>query len=235
MPLNHYASASFIIGIIIALYALYYIIAYTKIAPWIHRTLFSNVNETVFHAVFFRLLGFVIFGIITAFIFNVILDAEFDFITIQISNLDEMLPWFIVLLLFAVIVPYINVRSSKQNPYPQFKIDNWNNQYKFLSYMTWILYLTGYEFMFRGILLFGTLEELGYYPAIILNVLLYAFVHIPKGGKEVLGCFILGPILCFSAVETNNIFVPIVLHVSVCLSNEYFSIRTEILKRGNLK
>ena len=234
MSLNNYISATVIIGVIIILYALYYVIAYTKITTWIYRTFFKKMNETVFHAVFFRLLGFLFFGIITAFIFNVVFDAKFDFITIQISQLEEMLPWILFLFLLAVIVPYINVKNSKQNPYPQFKIDNWTNQYKFLSYLTWILYLTGYEFMFRGILLFGTLEELGYYPAIILNVVLYAVVHIPKGKKEVLGCFILGPILCFSAIETNTIIVPVILHISVCLSNEYFSIRTETVNQRKL-
>lgn len=226
MLLSSYLSAKFIIGVVIVLYALYYVIAYTKISQWICRTFFGKINETVFHAVFFRLLGFVLFGVITAIIFRFIFNAEFDFITTEISQLERMLPLIIVLIFVAIIVPYINVRRSKDNPYPQFKIDNWTGQYKFLSYLTWILYLIGYEFMFRGILLFGTLEELGYYPAITLNVLLYAFVHIPKGRKEVLGCFILGPILCFSAVETNGIIVPVILHVLVCLSNEFFSIKS---------
>jgi membrane protease YdiL (CAAX protease family) len=87
--------------------------------------------------------------------------------------------------------------------------------------------------MFRGVLLFGTVEKIGDYPAILLNVVLYAIAHIPKGLKEILGCFILGPILCILALEMHNIIVPTILHIIVCLSNEYFSIRKEVVKLVN--
>jgi membrane protease YdiL (CAAX protease family) len=225
MLFEHNVSAVLVTAIVIALYGLYYGIVYTKVSRWIYRTFAAKLNETVFHAVFFRLSGFVIFGLGTAFIFYTILGAKFNFLSLQIDRFNEILPWIFVLFLIAIIIPYINVRMSKQSQYPQFKINKWTNSYKWLSYITWTLYLMGYEFMFRGVLLFGTVESFGYYLAVILNVVLYAFVHIPKGKKEVLGCFILGPILCITALETNTIFVPIVLHIAVCLTNEYFSIR----------
>ena len=230
MVLNHYTSATFIIGVIILLYTLYYLITYTKINRWIHQTLFRAVNKTVFHSVFFRLLGFTLFGLTTAFIFNVIYDAELDFMTMPIEAPNEVILMTVFLFFLAIIVPYLNVKNSKLHPYPQFKIKKWKKRHMLLSYITWALYIAGYEFMFRGVLLFGTFEEMGYYPAIILNVALYAFVHIPKGRKEVLGCFILGPILCFSALETHSLLIPVILHVTLCLSNEYFSIRREIIK-----
>jgi membrane protease YdiL (CAAX protease family) len=72
-------------------------------------------------------------------------------------------------------------------------------------------------------------EAMGYYPAIILNVFLYAFGHIPKGWKEVLGCILLGPVLCVLALKTQNIAIPILVHLALCLSNEFFSIRAEEL------
>ena len=222
---EHYLSAGFIAAVVILLYALYYGIAYTRISVWIYRTFARTVNESVFHAVFFRLLGFVLFGLGSAFIFKAIYAAELDFLSLQINHFHRLLPWIFVLFLLTIIVPYFNVKNSKRSLYPQFKLTRWTASYKLLSYVTWTLYLMGYEFMFRGILLFGTIEEIGYYPAVILNVFLYAFVHIPKGKKEVLGCFILGPILCAVAVTTHNILIPTALHVSLCLWNEYFSIR----------
>jgi len=230
MGLEHYLSAIYVTVIVILIYVLYYGIAYTKIYNWIYRTFAAKVNESVFHAVFFRLSGFVLFGLLAAFIFSKIHIVKFDFISLKINYLYQIIPYFLVLLPLTIIVPYINVKKSKQTQYPQFKIKNWTISYKLLSYITWTLYLIGYEFMFRGILLFGTAEKIGCYPAVLLNVILYAIVHIPKGWKEVLGCFILGPILCVFALATHNILIPIILHVSLCLSNEYFSIRKEVGK-----
>ena len=232
MALENYLSAIWVTITVILLYVLYYSIAYTKIYRWIYRTFAVKLNESVFHAVFFRLCGFVIFGLLAALVFRIIFKMDFDFLSLKINYLKEITPWFLGLLSVAIIVPYINVKKSKRTHYPQFKINNWTNSYKWLSYITWTLYLIGYEFMFRGLLLFGTIAEFGCYFAVILNIILYAIVHIPKGKKEVLGCFILGPILCAVAIITHNILIPIVLHVSVCLCNEYFSIRKEI---ANLK
>ena len=234
MVSEHYLSVAFIITIVILLYTLYYGIVYTRVSDWIYRIFAKRVNKSVFHTIFFRLSGFFLFGLGPAFIFKLIYAAEFDFLSLQINHIYELLPWVIVLFFIAIIIPYMNVKNSKQSLYPQFKITNWTNSYKMLSYITWILYLAGYEFMFRGVLLFGTVEEIGYFPAILLNVSLYAFVHIPKGIKEVVGCFILGPILCVLALEMHNIIIPTILHITVCLSNEYFAIRAEVLKRINV-
>ena len=231
MVFEDYLSAAFLTAIVALIYALYYGIAYTGISRWIYRKFAASVNKSVFHAVFFRLLGFVLFGLFSAFIFSKIYGAEFDFLSLKINHLKEILPYFVFLFLIAIIIPYLNVKNSKHSQYPQFKIENWTLPYKLLSYITWMLYLMGYEFMFRGILLFGTVEEIGCYPAVILNVILYAFVHIPKGKKEVLGCFILGPILCAVALVSHNILIPAILHITVFLCNEYFSIRKEVAKR----
>jgi membrane protease YdiL (CAAX protease family) len=228
----HNLSPILITIIVVLLYALYYIVAYSSLNKRIYRTFAAKINETVFHSVFFRLSGFVIFGLLSAFIFHQIYGVKFDFLTQPIEHFKEMLPWTIALFLIAIIIPYMNVRNSKRSQYPQFKIENWTISYQLLSYTTWMLYLMGYEFMFRGILLFGTVGEMGYYPAIILNVVLYALAHIPKGWKEVLGCFILGPILCAVALYTHNIIIPTILHITVCLCNEYFSIRKV---RGKLR
>ena len=223
MVFTEYLSDGYIISIVIAIYALYYALAYTKMYDRIYRRFGISFNHTVFHATFFRLAGFFFFGIIPWLLFHTH-EVEFDFLEIEKEQIANTLFWTIVLSAIAIAVAYINVKTSKKTIYPQFKIDRWTIGYKCLTFSTWILYLIGYEFMFRGLLLFGIIEEFGYYPTIILNVVLYAFVHVPKGIKEVLGCFIMGPILCFVALHTENIFAPIIIHISLCLGNEYFSI-----------
>ncbi len=231
MVFEYYLSAVFIIGIIILLYGIYYILAYSKVYNNIYAKFGTDVNPTVFHSIFFRLTGFVLFGIFSYLIFRNGYGVEFDFLEIPPQYTSEIIRWSITLSVFFMIVAYINVRNSKSSCYPQFKVNQWTLYHKFLTYSTWILYVSAYEFMFRGILLFGTVEEIGYYPAIIINVFLYAFVHIPKGGKEVLGCILLGPVLCVLAIKTHSIIIPVIVHISLCLFNEFFSIRAETLEQ----
>jgi membrane protease YdiL (CAAX protease family) len=208
-------------------------VSYTKIQNLIYRIVGNRGNRSVFHAVFFRLSGFVLFGLVSALIFKSC-GAEFDFLSLPAYYLTEIILWSFFLSMFFIVVAYINASNSLPGHYPQFKIARWTLFYKILTYTTWILYLLGYEFMFRGILLFGIVEEMGYYPTIIFNVLFYAFVHIPKGRKEVLGCLLLGPVLCVLALKTGSIIIPVVVHIALCLANEYFSIRAEILNRKRI-
>ena len=231
MVFEQYLSAIFITGVIVLLYGIYYILAYSRVYDFIYAKFGSNANPTVFHSVFFRLAGFVLFGICSYLIFRNGYGVEFDFLETPPQHIPDIIGWSIALGILLITITYINVRNSKKSQYPQFKIDRWTFSHKFLTYITWILYIVAYEFMFRGILLFGTVEEMGYLPAIILNVFLYAFVHIPKGGKEVLGCVLMGPVLCILALKTHSIIIPIIVHVSLCVSNEFFSIREEELQQ----
>jgi membrane protease YdiL (CAAX protease family) len=226
MVFTEYLSNGYIISIVIAIYAFYYVLAYTKIYDRIYSYFGISFNQTVFHATFFRLAGFFCFGVIPFFLFSRH-GVEYDFLDIEKGLLDDTLFWTALCSAIAITAGFVNVKISKTSIYPQFKIERWTLPYKLLTYSTWILYLTGYEFMFRGLLLFGIVDEFGYLPSIILNVVLYAFVHIPKGMKEALGCFILGPILCVVALRTETIIAPTLIHISLCLSNEYFSIRKQ--------
>ncbi|MDR0367836.1 MAG: CPBP family intramembrane metalloprotease [Bacteroidales bacterium] len=234
MVFEYYLSAAFVAGIVVLLYGLYYILAYSKIYDYIYAKFGADTNPTVFHSVFFRLTGFVLFGIFAYLIFCNGYGVEFDFLEIPPQHVSEIIGWSVVLGGFFVIVAYVNVRNSKSSHYPQFKINQWTLPHKITTYSTWALYIIAYEFMFRGILLFGTVEEVGYIISIVFNVFLYAFVHIPKGGKEVLGCLLLGPALCILALKTHSIAIPVFVHLSLCLSNEFFSVRAEELAQKRI-
>ena len=48
----------------------------------------------------------------------------------------------------------------------------------------WFLYLFGYEFLFRGVLLIPLIDPLGMWPAIAINIAVYSATHIPKGRRN---------------------------------------------------
>jgi membrane protease YdiL (CAAX protease family) len=62
--------------------------------------------------------------------------------------------------------------------------------------------------------------------AVMVNVMVYAFTHIPKGRVEAFGAMALGFILCLATLQTGSFWVAFLVHVCMAWSNEYFALRT---------
>ena len=135
--------------------------------------------------------------------------------------------WLVILGLTLVIllINYFNA-SSKSNLalYPQIRKEQWSWSLLTASALTWIIYLGAYEFLLRGVLLFFSVSVFDETTAIVLNVFLYAIIHLPKGSKEVLASIPFGIILCFICLKSNSVWPAIFLHACLALSNEWFSL-----------
>jgi membrane protease YdiL (CAAX protease family) len=82
----------------------------------------------------------------------------------------------------------------------------------------------GYEFLFRGILLFPLVDALGVWPAVAINTVMYSATHIPKGLDETIGAAFLGVVLCLVTLITGTLWVAIVIHITMALTNSFSSI-----------
>jgi membrane protease YdiL (CAAX protease family) len=77
--------------------------------------------------------------------------------------------------------------------------------------------------MFRGLLFFSFIRFIGNLPAIVVNVFIYALVHIHKGFKETLASIPFGIILCLMTLSTGSIWAAFIVHIILALSNEWIS------------
>lgn len=101
-------------------------------------------------------------------------------------------------------------------------------------------YMLGWEFLFRGFLLFGLSgipkrkelfpSDLKAWYAISLSTLLFGLSHFGKPLPEFIGSFIAGIALCLIAWRTRSCFAPILLHTfvfglfTVLVQSKYLSI-----------
>jgi membrane protease YdiL (CAAX protease family) len=108
--------------------------------------------------------------------------------------------------------------------YPQIRVQNWGWPLILKNGLSWMAYLLAYEFLFRGIVLYSSVKAAGYWPAILLNVFLYALAHWPKGIKEVLGAIPFGIVLCLITLETGAMWAAFFVHVVLALSGDHFSL-----------
>jgi membrane protease YdiL (CAAX protease family) len=127
----------------------------------------------------------------------------------------------------ALLVP-INIVNAKKPvnlaTYPQIRNKVWSPTLVVVSALTWLLYLFGYEFLFRGVLFLGVHESIGVWPAIALNACIYSAVHIPKGIGEAIGALPFGVVICLVTLSTGDIWVAFLAHGVLALSNEWSSL-----------
>lgn len=212
----------------------YFILSY-----WLRKKLniiFQNIEkETFYEYMFQRILGFMLLGISPAIVFYHTQEQSLSAYGINLNQLSISIIW-ILILGSTVIALNFFFAGSKRNlqQYPQIQIKNWTFSLFFLNAITWILYLFGYELLFRGILLFSLYDAYGIGVAVIVNTILYALVHIPKGQRETLGAIPLGIILCLITIQTNSFSVAFAFHAIMAVSNDYFAIKYNPEKRIKL-
>lgn len=115
------------------------------------------------------------------------------------------------------------VRSGRGIPldfYPQVRRAEWPPRRVILNAAVWTLYLIGYEYVFRGYLLFPLVPELGVNGTVALNASIYALAHIYKGPSEAFGAFFLGIIFCMIALATGSFLIPVVMHIIMAVGND---------------
>lgn len=173
-----------------------------------------------------RILGLVFLGLISSIIIlilpgNALSDYGLNF------SFSSPPPWWSYLLIPLILALGFKAASGPKNlvMYPQIRLKQWTPQLLFISAISWIAFLIGYEFLFRGFLLHASLAIMNPLSAFALNCALYALAHVYKGPGETFGAIPVGVVLCYLTLVTGNIWSAVILHSLMALSNEWFSIR----------
>ncbi len=170
--------------------------------------------------VFSRLLGAALFA--STAIFNWV--KQLPLISVGIDFKYKAL-----LLLLVLIPVLVNLFAAKGvgnlAMYPQIRTKVWSKGLLVLSALTWMIYLLGYEIMFRGVLFENCVSEVGLLSAIGINISIYALVHIPKGLNETVGTLPMGIVFCLLVWFTGSFWASFALHCLFALSNEWFSLK----------
>lgn len=173
-----------------------------------------------------RYVGAMTIGVIPAIIMILWLGKSPADYGVAFKNHDISLYWIFGLALIIIPMNFFNSKKEKNLAfYPNVREKEWTKVMVAKNAFTWCAYLFGYEIMFRGLLLFATVPLLGEWPAIILNAALYALVHVPKNLEETIGAVPLGIILCLVTLTTGTIWVAFFVHITLALSNFFFSLR----------
>jgi len=205
-------------------------LSYHFLGTWLMRNMDQvekDDNPSLFAAHLIRRgMGFMLMGVLPWAIFFYGFDLPFQEYGINMEQSGKSALWILALLPPIVAMNYyVAGKPSNLEQYPQIRLLQWDLKDLLINFTSWILYLLGYEMLFRGFLLFSFYHAFGLPIAVGVNVVLYALAHIPKGHREVAGSVPFGIVLCLITLSTGSFLAAFVLHALMALSNEFFAIR----------
>ena len=186
-------------------------------------------RASINHIFFTKYFGFFSMGVIptivcTSFLPNITIE-NLGFTFIYDTTLFSLL-W--ILGLSALVIPLVYFSAKKDKNlinYPQIRAKKWTIRTVLINALGWFLYLFGYEFLFRGVLLIPLIEPLGMWPAIAINTALYSATHIPKGLDETIGAIPLGIVLCLLTISSGTIWIAFIVHVVMAWTNTFTALK----------
>lgn len=130
---------------------------------------------------------------------------------------------FIFLLIMVPIIWFVSASSEFSQKYPHLSSakDSWNI---FLIYeLGMLIYMIGWEFIWRGFMLFGLEKKFGYY-AVLIQMIPFVILHNGKPFLETLGAIPGGIALGLLALRTRSIYYCVVVHMGVMFSIDLLSV-----------
>lgn len=125
----------------------------------------------------------------------------------------------VVALVLASIVALSSRTPEMHLLYPEFRQPSATPAQRLLSAASWMVYLAGYELLFRGIILGAAIASLGLTAGIAAHTSLYVLAHLHKPAGETLSCFLMGPLFAWLAMDHGIVSVWLV-HCAVAITGE---------------
>ena len=190
---------------------------------------YDHDQASLKHIFFTKYFGFISMGILPT-IFCLVFLPELTLADLGLTFIYKTAQFsiFWILGLSILIIPLVYFSAKKPKNlvnYPQIRAKVWTKKMIFINALGWFLYLFGYEFLFRGILLIPLIEPLGMWPAIAINIALYSATHIPKGLDETIGAIPLGFVLCLLTISSGTIWIAFIVHVVMAWTNTFTALK----------
>ena len=143
-------------------FLLYYLITISSPLNNRLQQLFSKETASIRKILLHRLAGTVLFGLIPVLVILFVFQRPVSIYGSTTEHLAESIIWWVPFAVLVVVLNYFVARNKNHlAQYPQIRARQWNSGLIILSATSWITYLAGYVFMFRGVLLFSCLESFG--------------------------------------------------------------------------
>lgn len=214
--------------IIFSVILLYYLYYYSAHFSGISR-LFRHVKgerqkeRTIF--LFTKLSGFFIMGVVPGLLWYFLIESGFSRFGLTFEDLVRELKTILILILLIAAFTYIHQKIRNEHNSLQMNVTEWDLPLFITNCIGWVLYLAGYEFLFRGVLLTVCYHGFGFWPAIAINAGFYSATHMVYGKSQAIGALTFGTLACYLALKQGTLFIPFFMHTALSLFTDFFSLK----------
>ncbi|MGD1841854.1 MAG: CPBP family intramembrane glutamic endopeptidase [Thermonemataceae bacterium] len=215
------AIASLTLGFI----AYWFIAQSPRIANFFQKH-YSTQKAGLYRVLFQRYTGFVCLGILPTLAIFTLLPTSWAQYGVSLNTSLATWYWLLILTPLVFIISQVNAKKADNLAmYPQIRLKNWTKHTFLHEYTSWMAYLIAYELLFRGFFLFACARVMSAWVAMAFNASVYALSHLPKGRKETIGAVPIGILFSYITLTTGTIWVAVIIHILMALSNSYFSFK----------
>lgn len=154
--------------------------------------------------------------ILGIFLFGIVFYAILPDLRFLIQDVEIPKPFLLMLFLVTLFLSaYLSNLSVKKQLIKIENVSCYNISNAWAYFIIRFVFLFGYEFFFRGVLLFKFLEFSSLFVAIFYSTILYVLIHIFDSRKEILGAVPFGIVLCLFAYYANSIWYVFFIHMTL--------------------
>lgn len=189
------------------------------------QPVFPSWSAGVIEFISYKLAGILFTGVLPFLVFVLILKVPPSEIGLVVGRTFHFWYMLFILIIITALVSFKMSQSIKvQQISPELKLRNWFPRHVILSVSVWLIYILGYEFLFRGVLWFLSSEAFGFWPALIINLFLYSIVHLPQGKLVALATIPVGTALCILSLLTGSFVPAFIIHSFIAVLTDLFSL-----------
>ena len=207
-------------------FMLYFFLAKRKIIlTYLVQPVFPSGSQGVIEFISYKLTGILFTGVLPFLVFVMILRVPPSGIGLVTGRTFHYWYLLFILAIITAIATFKMSQSRKvQQLSPELKLIDWYPRHVILSVTAWLLYILGYEFLFRGVLWFLCSDAFGFWPALGINLLLYSLVHLPQGKQIAAGAIPVGVVLCLMSRLTGSFIPAFIIHSLIAVLTDLFSL-----------
>ena len=183
----------------------------------------NDPNVYLFEYLYWFVSDFITLFIFSILIIKFIIKEDLRDYGLQLGDYKAGLVFSIIFLgVMIFLVCFISATPDFASKYPHLQStkNSWKDFYIYESGM--LLYMIGWEFMWRGFMIFGLKEKFGHY-SVLIQMIPFVILHNGKPVPETFGAIAGGIALGMLAFRTKSIYYCIITHMGVMFSIDLIS------------
>jgi membrane protease YdiL (CAAX protease family) len=148
-------------------------------------------------------------------------ELPLDYLTVTAPELIRSGAWVLLGALVALPLLWLGSRGAGlQRCYPELRLRPRTPRIIGATAAGWVVFLFGYELLFRGLILHQGVSHFGLWAGVGLSSALYALAHMNKDASETLSSFVAGPAFAVMTIDTGGIWAAVLLHAFIAIASE---------------